>query len=93
VEIPIQESSLDSLVERLNSVIDSNRLIFRARTNSKQVTLRARANSLNIRHRTMQETVKTAGPKITGLWLGFIIAGVIVGTVGGFFLFAKLAKS
>ncbi len=93
VEIPIKESSLDSLVERLNSIIDANRLTFRARSSSKQFILRARANSLNIRHRTTEETVKTAGPRITGLWLGFIIAGIVVGTVGGFFLFAKLAKS
>ncbi|UJR15782.1 hypothetical protein I4U23_002715 [Adineta vaga] len=93
VEVPIKEASLDTLIERLNAVIDSNALTFRARTNSKQIVLRARPESLNIRHQSTQKKVKSTGPRITGLWIGFITAGVIVGAVGGFFIFGKLAKS
>ncbi|CAF1511735.1 unnamed protein product [Adineta steineri] len=93
VEVPIKETSLDTLIERLNSAIDSNTLTFRARTSTKQIILRARISSLNIQHQSTQEKVRSTGPKITGLWIGFIIVGVLVGGVGGFFLLAKMATS
>ena len=93
VEVPIKESSLDTLIERLNAVIDSNALTFRARVNAKQIILRARPDSLNIRHQSSQKKVRSTGPRITGLWVGFIAAGVIVGAVTGFLAFKKLATA
>ncbi|CAF1066270.1 unnamed protein product [Adineta ricciae] len=93
VEVPIKESSLDTLIERLTAVIDSNALTFRARVNAKQIILRARPDSLNIRHQSSEKKVISTGPRITGLWLGFITIGVIVGAVTGFLVFKKLATA
>ncbi|CAF1354200.1 unnamed protein product [Rotaria sordida] len=93
VENPLKEESLDKLIERLDAVINSNGLAFRARYDTKQVVLRARSNSLNVEHTTARQTIyKSSGPKITGLWIGFIIAGLVIGAIGGFLIFAKLAK-
>ena len=92
VEDPIQESSLDRLITRLSNIIDSNGLAFRARYGSKQVTLRARGGSLNVPHTSMKTISKTSGPRITGLWLGLILVGLVVGGVVGFFVLEKLAN-
>ncbi|CAF0850504.1 unnamed protein product [Adineta ricciae] len=92
VEDPIQESSLDRLITRLSNIIDSNGLAFRARYGSKQVTLRARGGSLNVPHTSTKTISKTSGPKITGLWLGLILVGLVVGGVAGFFVLEKLAN-
>ncbi|CAF3881029.1 unnamed protein product, partial [Rotaria sordida] len=93
VENPLKEASLDKLIERLDAVINSNGLAFRGRYDTKQVVLRARSNSLNVEHTTARQTIyKSSGPKITGLWIGFIIAGLVIGAIGGFLIFAKLAK-
>ncbi|CAF0794173.1 unnamed protein product [Rotaria sp. Silwood1] len=93
VENPLKEEGLDTLIERLDSVINADGLVFRARYNTTQVTLRARSNSLNVQHKSKaKETIKTSGPKITGLWIGFVVAGLVVGAIGGFLLFGKLAK-
>jgi len=93
VENPLKESSLDSLIERLDSIINSNGLAFRAKAGDKQVILRARANSLNIAHRSSRTEYKTTGPKITGLWIGLILVGLLIGAVGGFFCLSKICKS
>ncbi|CAF0938858.1 unnamed protein product [Rotaria sp. Silwood1] len=92
VENPLKESSLDTVIERLAKIIDSNGLAFRAQYGeSKQVTLRARSNSLNVARNTQVKWM-TTGSKVTGLWIGFIIIGLLVGVVGGFFVFRQLAK-
>lgn len=72
--------------------MDSNGLAFRARYGTRQVTLRARGGSLNTGYRSTQNIQKSTGPKITGLWIGLIIVGLLLGGVGGFFLFGKLAN-
>lgn len=92
VEDPIRESSLDTLITRLTNIIDSNGLAFRARYDTKQVTLRARSGSLNVPHSSTKTVSKTTGPKITGLWLGLILVGLVVGGVAGFFILGKLAS-
>ncbi|UJR30823.1 hypothetical protein I4U23_018340 [Adineta vaga] len=92
VEDPLKESSLDTVINRLSNIIDSNGLAFRARYGSKQVTLRARGGSLNVPHTSTKTNWKTSGPKITGLWLGLILVGLVIGGVGGFIVFAKLAN-
>lgn len=95
VEDPIKESSLDKVIERLESVINSEGLAFRARyaNGTKQVVLRAKPTSLNVQHKNNETKYKSSGPRITGLWLGLIVVGVLVGVVGGFFAFQKLAKN
>ncbi|CAF2915480.1 unnamed protein product [Rotaria sp. Silwood2] len=93
VENPLQEESLQVLIERLDTIINSDTLAFRVKYNTTQVTLRARPNSLNVQHRSSQkEIIKTSGPKITGLWIGFVVGGLVVGIIGGFLLFGKFAK-
>lgn len=93
VENPLKESSLDRIIERLSRIIDSEGLAFRGRYDTKQVNLRARAGSLNVDHRS-SETVKiSSGPKITGLWIGLIIVGLVIGLIGGFFVFQRLTRS
>ena len=89
VETPLEESSLDTVIERLTQVIDSNKLTFRGRTGKGQVTLRARADSLNVEHRSSETKTMSSGPRITGLWIGLILFGAVLGAVGGFFLLAK----
>ncbi|CAF1296429.1 unnamed protein product [Rotaria sordida] len=87
VEVPLQELSLDTVIQRFQTIIDSEGLTFRARYgDSKQVTLRARAKSLNVVQNTQNKWL-TSGSKITGLWIGFIILGLAIGAVGGFFVF------
>jgi len=92
VENPLNETKLDPLIERLNSVIDSNALVFRAKSDAKQVTLRALPKSLNIKYRSSEINWKSTGPRITGFWIGFIVVGLLLGAIGGFFVFQKLAK-
>ncbi|CAM2718156.1 unnamed protein product [Rotaria socialis] len=92
VENPLKESSLDNVIDRLSSIIDASGLAFRARYDTKQVVLRARVGSLNVNHRSSKTKVKTSGSKITGLWVGFVVAGLVVGVVGGFLVFQKLAN-
>ena len=91
VENPIKEESLDTLVERLNSIIDSNGLIIRARYGTKEAILRAKSGSLNTQHKSTEDKPKTSGPKITGLWIGLIFVGILFGAIGGFFALAKLS--
>ena len=92
VEEPLKESSLDTVIDRLSKDIDNNALSFRARTPSGQVTLRARPNSLNVDHRSKEIKTMSSGPRITGLWIGLILVGTILGAIGGFFLLAKFWK-
>ena len=92
VQDPIEESPLGAVIRRLTSIIDSNGLAFRAKHGTRQVTLRARGGSLNVPHRSSQTRDKSTGPRITGLWIGLIIVGLVLGGVGGFFVFGKLAK-
>jgi hypothetical protein len=93
VDNPLQEPSLDTLIERLTTIIDANGLAFRASIDSKQVVLRAAANSLNIGHRSSEQKWKSSGPKITGLWIGLIVVGLVVGLVGGFIVFRRLTSN
>ena len=86
VEILFKEKSLDDLVARLETTINNNELVFRARYDSKQVILRARPESLNVVHQSYKSVSLTSGPKITGLWLGLIILGIVIGSVGTFFV-------
>jgi hypothetical protein len=92
VEFPLVETSLDTLIERFTRIIDSNGLAFRAKHGTKQIILRARANSFNIAHRSTQQKLRTSGPLITGLWIGCVVGGLLIGGIGGFFLFQKLSK-
>jgi len=92
VENPLKESSIDTIVERLTSIIDSNGLAFRARSGSKTVVLRAKNGSLNVLHVSSKTITKSTGPRITGLWIGLIVVGILVGGVGGFIVFQKLSK-
>jgi hypothetical protein len=92
VETPLEETSLETLIERLTKIIDSNGLAFRAKHGTKQTVLRARANSLNVGHRSTEEKWNSTGPKITGLWIGFVFVGLFVGAVGGFILFKRFSK-
>jgi len=91
VEEPLREASIDRVVQRLSSIIDSNGLRFRGRYGSRQVNLFAREGSLNVPHRSAQTKEISSGPTITGLWIGLILVGLLIGGVGGFFVFGKLA--
>jgi hypothetical protein len=92
VEFPIKEASLDTSIERLTKVIDSNGLAFRGKNGTRVVNLRARAYSLNIRHRSTQQKSKSSGSLITGLWIGLLFAGLIIGAIGAFIAFGRFAK-
>ena len=93
VEIPLQETPLDTLIERLETIIDSNGLAFYGQFDSTQVILRARAKSLNVAFKSAQETKwKTTGPRITGLWIGLIAVGLVVGIIGGLIVLAMITK-
>ena len=93
VENPIREASLDRLVSRLDSYIDSDEFVVRARYGSKQVVLRAVPNSLNVEHRSTEVNVRHTGPRITGMWFGFIFAGLVVGAIVSFFVFKRLTPA
>lgn len=92
VEVPLKEKPLDTLIERLDTAINNNDLTFRARYGTKQVILRARANSLNVAHQSLEKQIMKSGPRITGLWFGFIIAGTFVSLVVVLILCAVLTK-
>jgi hypothetical protein len=92
VEDPIQETSLIKLIDRLGGLIDSNDLAFRAKQKNREVKLRARPNSLNVIHTSLDQRYRTTGPTITGLWIGLLVVGLLLGAVGGFFAFRALAK-
>jgi hypothetical protein len=92
VEVPLIESSLDTLIERLTNIIDANGLTFRAKSGTKPIVLRARANSLNIDHKSKEEKTRSSGPRITGLWIGCTVGGLLIGGVISFFVFERLAK-
>lgn len=91
VEVPLIETSLNELMTRLENVINSNALLFRLKYNDKTILLRARTNSLNLAHLTNQQLTRESGPLITGLWIGCVIAGLLIGGVVSFFIFEKLA--
>ena len=93
VENPVREASLDRLVSRLSAFIDDDELVFRARYGSKQVVLRAVPNSLNVEHRSTEVRVLHTGPRITGMWLGFILAGLVVSAIVSFFVFKRLTPA
>lgn len=92
VETPLIETSFDKLIETLTDVINRNALIFRPRTGTKLITLRARAESLNIVHQSSTKADRSSGPLITGLWIGCVVAGLLIGGVASFCTFEKLAK-
>ncbi|CAF0925746.1 unnamed protein product [Rotaria sordida] len=125
VEFPLQEPSLTTAIERLRTVIDANGLLFRAKYNTTEITLRARIRSLQVIHTSLDQNTtqcinktlgqgqnpnecpptttvqnqdlnqnieivyKSSGPLITGFWIGFIILGVLIGTVGSFFVLKR----
>ncbi|CAF2468561.1 unnamed protein product [Rotaria sp. Silwood2] len=92
VEAPLKEYSLDKVIERLATVIDAGGLGFRARYDgSKQVILRARAKSLNVAQ-NKQEKITNISSKVTGFWIGFVVLGLLIGTVGSFFVFRKITQ-
>lgn len=93
IENPIREASLDKLVSRLTSFIDEGDFAFRARYGSKQVVLRAIPNSLNVEHRSTEVKVLHTGPRITGMWFGFLFAGLVVGAIVSFFVFRRLTPT
>ncbi len=93
VEVPLIETSLDTLITRLTDIINHDALFFRAKSGTKEVILRVRANSLNVAHRSAQEKSRSTGPLITGLWIGCSVAGLLIGAVASFFIFEKLAKN
>lgn len=92
VEYPLKETSLDTAIDRLNSAIDSNALVFRARNGTKEVLLVAKAGSLNTQHKSAERRGLSSGPQITGLWLGFIIVGIVFGGIGAYFAYGKYSK-
>lgn len=93
VEAPLNEVSLDALITRLESIVNSNGLAFRAKNGTKTIVLRAIHNSLNVAHQTSIRNSKSSGPLITGLWLGLLAAGLFIGSVGGYCIFGRYAKS
>ncbi len=93
VEFPLVEPSLETLIERLTQIVDSNGLHFRAKNGTRQIVLRARVNSLNVAHLSTQKLSVNSGPLIIGLWIGCSVGGLLLGVIGGFFLFQKLAKN
>ena len=92
VEAPLKEKSLDKLIERLESAINGEDFLVRARFGTKQINLHAEPNSLNVQHRSTETNTLHSGPRITGLWIGFILVGVLVGLIVGFVAFKRLAK-
>ena len=118
VQNPLEEPSLDLLVDRLRTLVNSNSLTFRARYDeTKEVTLTAKNASLNALVRIApptivtqnvtvivdetvtqiiqvietETTVRKSGTRITGLWIGFIGVGLLLGLVGGFLIFRWIA--
>lgn len=92
VENLYNETSIDALIARLVTVINSNSLIFRARTNSKQVILRAIPKSLNVAVQEDQVKRTKSNSSATVFWITFTIGGAILGAVVGFFVFARMAQ-
>ena len=93
VENLYNETSLDTLIARLSTVIDSNALIFRARTSARQVVLRAKPKSLNVAVQADQvKKIKAPGASTTVFWVAFTIGGAVLGAVVGFFVFERMAK-
>lgn len=92
VEFPLKEESLDKLVERLESAIDANSFTFRAKLGSTTVRLRAHPRSLNVPHRSTIVKTVSSGKTITGLWIGLIIVGILIGAIGGFIALGHFAK-
>ena len=92
VEIPLEESSLDEIIGRLTDIIDHNALIFRPQSGSTFVYLRARTQSLNLVHRSSSDNLRSSGPLIIGLWVGCVVAGLLIGGVVSFFIFEKMAS-
>lgn len=92
VENPLIESSLDTIIDRLTEIINHNALIFRPKSGSKFYTLRARPQSLNLVHKSSPENLRSSGPLIIGLWVGCVVAGLLIGGVVSFFIFEKLAN-
>ncbi|CAF1014057.1 unnamed protein product [Didymodactylos carnosus] len=88
VEHPLHEHSLDTLVERLQTLINDNTLAFRAKFDTKEVDLRARKNSLDVIYVNNKSVTKAHGPLITGLWIGFLVLGLLLG-VGVAFIVVK----
>ena len=96
VERPLKEGSLDAVVERLLGAVDSGDMSFRARYGTKQTTLYALKGSLNVKRPSGSQNDDAAldSPSShAGYWVGFSIAGVVIGLVVGFFVFRQRASS
>jgi len=92
VETPIQEHKLEVIIDRLKNLIDNNAFHIRAKFDTKEVVLRAKVGSLSAIYTNEKTIVKTTGPKITGLWIGFIILGLALGIIGSFFVIRKITQ-
>ncbi|CAF0775599.1 unnamed protein product [Didymodactylos carnosus] len=88
VEHPLHEHTLATLIERLERMINNNLLAFRAKYGTKEVELRARKNSLAAIFTNEKTVIKSSGMLITGLWIGFLVFGILIG-VGATFIIVK----
>ncbi|CAF3878436.1 unnamed protein product [Rotaria sp. Silwood1] len=57
VEVPLQENSLTTSIQRLRTVIDANNLSFRVKYGTNQTILRARINSLQVIYTSSDQNV------------------------------------
>lgn len=92
VQDPLKEKSLEEAIGLLEKAINENEFFVRVRIGNVQTKVRAVSQSLNVQHRTNEEKTITSGPRIVGLWIGFIFVGLFFGMIGGFFLFRKMAR-
>lgn len=90
VQYPLQEASLDTLIDRLRSIIDSHGFIIRGQNGTKYVSLRARRQSLNVEYESKINTIQPGS--LAGYWAGFIILGLVIGS-GSAFLVCKVLTS
>lgn len=89
VEQPLKEKTLDVVVDRLGAAIESGELIFRARYGTKQTNLFARKGSLNVKRPAGDTADSDSSSSNAGYWVGFTIAGVVIGLLVGFFVFRQ----
>lgn len=89
VETFYTEPSLSEAIGHLKKAIDSGNFVVRARARDRQVLLFARQSSLNS-DTASPETV-SSGPRITALWIVFVVVGLLVGIIAGLFVLKKVS--
>jgi hypothetical protein len=92
VENIFNETSLDTLVDRLTNLIDTNSLVFRARSGTKPIMLRAAPKSLNFVYDNTKTNTITNVKAASSNWGTFIAIGIVVGIIIATVAFVLLTR-